>query len=619
VSKLLDRVASALDHRVSRRGFLARSALAGTAMAVAPTDYLLKPVGAYQAICSCAGTGCACGSMCCDGYTEFCCSMTGLNRCPPGHVLGGWWKVDNSSYCNDGPRYYMDCNAPCNGCGCGPSGVCSGSCSGTTCGCARNNCDLRRSGCVNFRYGQCNQATACIGPIVCRVVTCIPPWTLDASCTRTVAVDEYTRWHSAPCLYRPYGYLDEVSPAPGGVRLRGWAVDPESTAPITLHVYAGGKVVQWVVADKQRPDIAAVFPGIGTRHGFDTVVPLPAGRHTITVYAINVLDGSENPVIGSAPVGVGVPFGMADARVGPGLVRLTGWVIDPDTADPVQLHAYVDGVFAGQFGANVFRNDVAATYAAYGGEHGFDIELQVEAGTHDVELWFVQRSGRPFQLSGHRLTVSGGSAPVGYLDNAARSPNGIRVVGWAADPDSNLPLDIHVYVDGVFAGSTRADRPRPDVAGVFPAFGPSRGYDVEVPAQAGTRQVTVYAIGRGGGTPYRLLGTTTVLVANLPLGWFDAATDDPDGVRVRGWAVDPDAPGPVDLHVYVDGVFAGVGRTGRPRPDVAAAFSGTGADAGFDFVVPADAGRRTVCVYAINRGDGLPTHPLFGCIPVTLS
>jgi hypothetical protein len=619
MSRLLDRVASALDHRVSRRGFLARSALAGTAMAVAPTDYLLKPVGAYQAICSCAGSGCACGSMCCDGYTEFCCSMTGLNRCPPGHVLGGWWKVDNSSYCNDGPRYYMDCNAPCNGCGCGPNGVCSGSCSGTTCGCARNNCDLRRSGCVNFRYGQCNQATACIGPIVCRVVTCIPPWTLDASCTRTVAVDEYTRWHSAPCLYRPYGYLDEVSPAPGGVRLRGWAVDPESTAPITLHIYAGGKVVQWVTADKQRPDLAAVFPGIGTRHGFDTVVPLSAGRHTISVYAINVLDGSENPVIGSAPVGVGVPFGMADARVGPGLVRLTGWVIDPDTADPVQLHAYVDGVFAGQFGANVFRSDVAATYAAFGGEHGFDIELQVAAGIHDVELWFVQRNGRPFQLSGHRLTVSGGSAPVGYLDNAARSPNGIRVVGWAADPDSNLPLDIHVYVDGVFAGSTRADKSRPDVAGVFPAFGPNRGYDVEVPAQVGTRQVTVYAIGRGGGTPYRLLGTTTVLVANLPLGWFDAATDDPAGVRVRGWAVDPDAPGPVDLHVYVDGVFAGVGRTGRPRPDVAAAFSGTGADAGFDFVVPAEPGRRTVCVYAINRGDGLPTHPLFGCIPVTLS
>ena len=56
MTALLDRVATALENRVSRRGFLARSALAGTAVAVAPTDFLLKPVGAYQAICNCSNT-----------------------------------------------------------------------------------------------------------------------------------------------------------------------------------------------------------------------------------------------------------------------------------------------------------------------------------------------------------------------------------------------------------------------------------------------------------------------------------------------------------------------------------------------------------------------------------
>ena len=140
----------------------------------------------------------------------------------------------------------------------------------------------------------------------------------------------------------------------------------------------------------------------------------------------------------------------------------------------------------------------------------------------------------------------------------------------------------------------------------------------EVPAQVGTRQVTAYAIGRGGGRSWSLLGSMTVLVANLPIGWLDAVLDDPGGVRVKGWAVDPDTPGAVDFHVYVDGVFAGLGRTGTPRPDVAALFSGNGAQSGFDFVVPAAPGRRTVCVYAINRGDGGPVNPLFGCIPVTL-
>lgn len=618
MTALLDRVATALENRVSRRGFLARSALAGTAVAVAPTDFLLKPVGAYQAICNCSNTACGCGSTCCDGYTEFCCTLSGMNRCPPGNILGGWWKVDNSTFCADGPRYYMDCNAPCNGCGCGSNGICSGSCSNTTCGCARNNCGLRKTGCVNFRYGQCNQATACIGPIVCRVVTCVPPWTLDASCTRTLAVDEYTRFHSSPCLSRPFGHLDEVSPAPNGAFIKGWAVDPESRDPLTLHVYADGKVVRWLVADQSRPDVDAAFPGAGDRHGFSTVIPLPEGRHTITVYAINVLDGSESPIIGSAPVGVGTPFGMVDAQAGPDFVRLVGWTIDPEQRAPTDVHVYIDGAFATAVQANVFRNDVAAAYAAYGGEHGFDVRVPVGPGTHTVETWVINDGGAapPHLLGAHTLRI-GGSA-FGYIDGSFRSPNGVRIKGWALDPDSSDPLDIHVYVDGVYAGAFLADLPRPDVRALYPNFGENHGYDLEVPAAAGTRQITAYAIGKGGGAPYTLLGTTTVVVGDLPFGWLDYVGDDPNGVRVVGWAVDPNLNGAVDLHVYVDGQFAGLGRTGVARPDVAVQYPSYGGVNGFDFAVPAAAGRRTVCVYAINVGAGA-MNPLFGCVPVTLT
>ena len=32
-----------------------------------------------------ADSSCECGSLCCDGYTEFCCTMTGSNTCPPRH------------------------------------------------------------------------------------------------------------------------------------------------------------------------------------------------------------------------------------------------------------------------------------------------------------------------------------------------------------------------------------------------------------------------------------------------------------------------------------------------------------------------------------------------------
>ncbi|MEZ5263212.1 MAG: hypothetical protein R2755_15915 [Acidimicrobiales bacterium] len=42
-------------------------------------------------------------------------------------------------------------------------------------------------------------------------------------------------------------------------------------------------------------------------------------------------------------------------------------------------------------------------------------------------------------------------------------------------------------------------------------------------------------------------------------------------------------------------------------------------DRGYDFVVPAAAGRRTVCAYAINVGNGGPNHPMLGCTTVTLT
>ncbi|MEE8376431.1 MAG: hypothetical protein V3S26_08945, partial [Acidimicrobiia bacterium] len=42
------------------------------------------------------------------------------------------------------------------------------------------------------RYGQCNNQVSCLGPIVCRVVTCVSPWEWDSSCTKTDAVAQIT-------------------------------------------------------------------------------------------------------------------------------------------------------------------------------------------------------------------------------------------------------------------------------------------------------------------------------------------------------------------------------------------------------------------------------------------
>ncbi|MFQ5557865.1 MAG: S-layer homology domain-containing protein, partial [Acidimicrobiales bacterium] len=155
---------------------------------------------------------CPPGSLCTDGYTDFCCLLTGENLCPPGTVVAGWWKADGSGFCDiDGPRprYYLDCNLDCaSGCGCGAGGICDPACTSADCRCA-DGCDSRMLDCTRFRYGQCNQHIPCVGPIQCRIITCVPPWKWDPSCTPAVATDSHTRFHDRPCLHD--GFTD-VSP-----------------------------------------------------------------------------------------------------------------------------------------------------------------------------------------------------------------------------------------------------------------------------------------------------------------------------------------------------------------------------------------------------------------------
>ena len=198
-ARLGDRALAGVTRRVgravTRRSFLVRTAVFGSALAVNPLRYLLRPGSAYASLC---GPDASCSS----GWTAFCCTVNGgKNTCPPGSVPAGWWKADNSSFCHSGPRYYIDCNSSCGACGCDAAGMCAPGCATCSCHCASGTCDERFTCCNQFRYGQCNQDLGCVGPIVCRVVTCIAPWYFDETCTTTSATANATALHDAPCLH----------------------------------------------------------------------------------------------------------------------------------------------------------------------------------------------------------------------------------------------------------------------------------------------------------------------------------------------------------------------------------------------------------------------------------
>ncbi len=192
---IVKHVSTKLARGSTRRSFLVKTAVIGAALATNPMRYLLRPGTAYAAVC---GPGADCGS----GWTVFCCSINGgSNTCPPNTVPAGWWKTDGSAFCGGRPRYILDCNAMCGGCGCGQGGICDAGCHPDWgCHCGSGSCDQRRVACNHFRYGQCHQEIPCVGPVVCRVATCTPPWEWDPTCTTASATANQTGPHTAPCL-----------------------------------------------------------------------------------------------------------------------------------------------------------------------------------------------------------------------------------------------------------------------------------------------------------------------------------------------------------------------------------------------------------------------------------
>lgn len=382
---VLERSVTAIANRLDRRSFLRRTTMAATAVAVAPADFILRPNTAYAAICNCSGQGCPCGSLCCDGYTEFCCTLYGENGCPPGTVAAGWWKVDGSSFCGGGPRYYLDCNALCGSCGCS-NGVCNGSCSGTTCSCANGDCNNRKSGCTKFRYGQCNQDIACVGPIDCRVVTCTPPWVLDESCTTASRTDELTRNHHRSCLVAPFGALDVVQDAGQRIRATGWAIDQNrGTDPVEIRIMVDGQSMRSQIADRSRPDVAAAYPGRGDRHGFDITIPAGPGYHVVCLWARDTGSGADT-FLGFREIVVDGVFGYLDSiRVENGKVRIIGWAGMVNVPNvPATVGLFVDGREWWRGPADARRPDLERAIPGFGELHGIDRLIGVPSGRHQI-------------------------------------------------------------------------------------------------------------------------------------------------------------------------------------------------------------------------------------------
>ena len=185
---------------------------------------------------------------------------------------------------------------------------------------------------------------------------------------------------------QPFGSFDSLSIAPGGFRVWGWAFDPE-TADAKVRISVDGTLVKTALTGAERPDVAAVYPNLGARHGFNAVIPALPGTHSVCITVVNEGDGGTDQPLGcrSITVVAASPIGNLEfANRAYGGLILGGWALDLDTVGSINLSVAVNGGPTKTFRASNPRPDVGAAYPGYGDNHGFLVYVPMPAAPTTV-------------------------------------------------------------------------------------------------------------------------------------------------------------------------------------------------------------------------------------------
>ncbi|MGD8195589.1 hypothetical protein ACEXQB_013945 [Herbiconiux sp. P18] len=87
----------------------------------------------------------------------------------------------------------------------------------------------------------------------------------------------------------------------GRIIVNGWTIDPDTTAPLAVHVYVNGVGAAITTADFSRPDVGRAYPDFGPNHGINVSTPAVRGANSVCAYGINVGPGT-NTLLGCQTV-----------------------------------------------------------------------------------------------------------------------------------------------------------------------------------------------------------------------------------------------------------------------------------------------------------------------------
>ncbi|MGN6324978.1 hypothetical protein, partial [Pseudolysinimonas sp.] len=142
----------------------------------------------------------------------------------------------------------------------------------------------------------------------------------------------------------PVGWIDSASALGANLSVRGWSIDPDTSAPVQVKLLIDGIVATTQTADIPKPGLAgALGSSAGDNHAYAMTATLPTGTHQVCVMAVNDAPGPDGSLLYGGPGASGncavvnypgprSPIGWMDSvSLSGSTVTAKGWSIDPDT------------------------------------------------------------------------------------------------------------------------------------------------------------------------------------------------------------------------------------------------------------------------------------------------
>ncbi len=308
----------------------------------------------------------------------------------------------------------------------------------------------------------------------------------------------------------PYvtGNLEQIELARQGVvRVSGWAYDRRSSDPVRIVVDVNGRPVANAATSVGRPDVQGPHPTAPAASGFSADIAATDESNEVCVYAAETSYGALTKLgcrTFNTPSNPRGNYESLTASTGGAIA--SGWALDPNTADPIDVQIYVDGAYALTARAELPRPDVGAVYPTLGASHGWKVGVPLPEGRHRVCAFAINVGpGSSNPLLDCR-DIGGDPNPTGWVDGAVRAGNQAVIYGWALDRDTTGPIAVLFFVNDRMAWLANATIAWPGLNGVFPAYGTSHGFFTAMPLPKGTSNICAYALNVGPGNPATNIG-----------------------------------------------------------------------------------------------------------------